>query len=109
MLVISTAWIGTAGILAIEGSYLPQIVRLYRLKRAEEVSLLFPALNLGGRLLALTYSLLMHDRVFTAGFLVGAVLRLTLLVEVAWYRRAAAKTDSSAPPPATMLREHLAR
>jgi lipid-A-disaccharide synthase-like uncharacterized protein len=86
---ISTAWIGTAGILAIEGSYLPQIVRLFRLKRAEEISLLFPALNLAGRLLALTYSLLRADQVFTLGFLFGAMLRLTLLLQVAWYRRLA--------------------
>jgi len=84
---ISIAWIGTVGILAIEGSYCPQIVRLYRLKRAEELSRLFPALNLFGRLLALVYSVLARDHVFAVGFLVGAMLRLTLLVQVAWYRR----------------------
>ena len=86
---ISSAWLGTAGILAIEGSYFPQIARLFRLKRAEELSLLFPALNLVGRLLALSYALLTKDHVFTVGFFVGALLRLTLLLQIAWYRRAA--------------------
>jgi lipid-A-disaccharide synthase-like uncharacterized protein len=77
-----------AGIVAIEGSYVPQIVRLARLKRAEELSLFFPGLNLVGRLLALTYSIVMRDHVFIAGFLLGAMLRLTLLLQVWWYRRA---------------------
>jgi lipid-A-disaccharide synthase-like uncharacterized protein len=84
---ISIAWVGMAGIVAIEGSYVPQIVRLFRLKRAEELSLLFPALNLFGRLLALVYSICTNDHVFIAGFLLGALLRLTLLLQVIWYRR----------------------
>jgi len=93
---VSMVWIGTAGIVAIEGSYVPQIVRLFRLKRSEELSLLFPALNLVGRLLALTYSLLAKDHVFTVGFFFGALLRLTLLLQIAWYRRAA--TMPAGPP-----------
>jgi uncharacterized protein with PQ loop repeat len=91
---ISSAWIGTLGIIAIEGSYLPQIVRLFRLKRAEELSLLFPGLNLAGRLLALTYSILTNDHVFIVGFLFGSMLRLTLLVQVAWYRGARKREPS---------------
>ncbi len=62
-------------------------MRLFRLKRAEELSLFFPGLNLVGRLLALGYSIVAHDHVFTVGFLIGSVLRLTLLLQVAWYRR----------------------
>jgi uncharacterized protein with PQ loop repeat len=92
---LPVTWLGTAGILAIEGSYFPQIARLYRLKRAEEVSLFFPALNLLGRLLALGYSVLTSEHVFTIGFLVGAVLRLTLLLQVAWYRRGEARRDGA--------------
>jgi uncharacterized protein with PQ loop repeat len=84
---IPMEWVGTAGVLAIEGSYLPQILRLFRLKRAEELSLFFPGLNFIGRLLALTYALVTRDHVFTAGFFLGALLRLTLLAQVAWYRR----------------------
>jgi lipid-A-disaccharide synthase-like uncharacterized protein len=82
-------WMGTLGIAAIEVSYLPQIARLYRMKRADELSLFFPSLNLVGRLLALSYALLSHEPVFIFGFLVGAALRATLLVQVAWYRRLA--------------------
>jgi lipid-A-disaccharide synthase-like uncharacterized protein len=79
--------LGTAGMVAMELSYVPQLVRLYRLKRAEEVSYLFAALNVVGRLIALAYSLLKGDPVFIGGFLVGTLLRGTLLVEVVWYRR----------------------
>ena len=90
-------WIGSVGILAIECSYIPQIARLFRLKRAEELSLFFPGLNLAGRLFALTYSVLTKDQVFTVGFLVGALLRLTLLLQVAWYRRVEARRAAAAP------------
>ncbi len=95
---LAVTWLGTAGILAIEGSYFPQIARLYRLKRAEEVSLFFPALNLVGRLLALAYSMATSEHVFTIGFLVGAVLRLTLLLQVAWYRRGERRKGAASPP-----------
>lgn len=80
-------WMGSVGFLAIEASYVPQIARLHRLKRAEEVSYLFPALNLFGRLLALVYSVCEHDDVFVSGFILGIALRLVLLAQVFWYRR----------------------
>ena len=80
-------WIGSAGIVAIEASYLPQIARLYRRKHADDVSIFFPGLNVTGRVLALIYSLVTHDTVFIAGFIVGILLRLVLLSQVAWYRR----------------------
>jgi lipid-A-disaccharide synthase-like uncharacterized protein len=79
-------WLGTLGMIAIEGSYLPQIWRLYRLKHAEDISVLFPSLNLAGRILALSYSLSAHEPVFTLGFLAGAMLRATLLAQVVAYR-----------------------
>jgi hypothetical protein len=84
---LGLAWLGGLGMLAIELSYVPQIVRLGRLKRADEVSYLFPALNLAGRLCALVYSISTGSSVFGVGFLVGASLRLTLLLQVACYRR----------------------
>jgi uncharacterized protein with PQ loop repeat len=101
-------WLGTLGIVAIEASYLPQIARLYRLKHADDISLFFPSLNLFGRLLALTYSFLASESVFTFGFLFGAALRLTLLLQVAWYRHSDIRrlVPSAAPSP---LREGLAR
>jgi lipid-A-disaccharide synthase-like uncharacterized protein len=79
-------FLGTAGLVAIEGSYLPQILRLHRLKRADDVSLFFPALNLAGRLLALSYALITQEHVFTVGLIVGVVLRATLLGQVVRYR-----------------------
>jgi lipid-A-disaccharide synthase-like uncharacterized protein len=94
---ISIQWVGTAGILAIEGSYVPQITRLYRLKRADEISLFFPGLNLAGRLLALAYSVVVGDHVFVLGFLLGALLRATLLLQVAWYRRVASRAEPFRP------------
>lgn len=79
--------IGSLGMIAVEASYLPQIARLARRKSADDVSLVFPLLNLAGRLLALGYSVAVGDRVFVAGFVIGACLRGALLVQVAYYRR----------------------
>lgn len=78
--------LGSVGLLAIEGSYLPQIARLYRLKRSEDVSLFFPALNLLGRVFALVYSASKGEHVFVAGLLLGIALRAALLAQVLWYR-----------------------
>ncbi|HEY1954554.1 MAG TPA: PQ-loop repeat-containing protein [Polyangiaceae bacterium] len=80
-------WLGSAGFLAIEASYVPQIARLFRLKRADEVSYFFPALNLIGRVLALVYSMSEHNTVFVSGFVLGISLRVVLLAQVFWYRR----------------------
>jgi len=83
-------WIlGTLGILAIEGSYLPQIFRLFRLKRADDVSVFFPLLNLIGRLFALMYSVSQHANGFSVGLMIGISLRAILLMQVLWYRRRA--------------------
>ncbi len=79
-------WLGGVGLVAIESSYLPQIARLYRLKRADHVSFFFPALNAIGRALALVYALAAHNPVFVSGFILGIALRVILLVQVAWYR-----------------------
>lgn len=81
--------LGSVGLLAIEGSYLPQIARLYRLKRSEDVSLFFPGLNLLGRVCALVYSASKGEHVFVAGLFLGIALRAVLLAQVLWYRRRA--------------------
>jgi lipid-A-disaccharide synthase-like uncharacterized protein len=78
--------LGALGLVCIEGSYLPQIVRLFRLKHAEDVSVFFPSLNLFGRGLAVVYSLAQHQPVFVVGFTVGIVLRGVLLAQVVYYR-----------------------
>lgn len=82
-------FLGSLGMIAIEASYIPQIARLFRLRRADDVSLFFPSLNALGRVLALTYSVLSHQPVFVVGFIVGLVLRCTLLAQVVWYRKLA--------------------
>ena len=83
-----TLWsiVGALGIALIELSYVPQINRLFRLKQADDISLLFPALNLSGRVLALIYALGVAEDVFALGFIVGIVLRGTLMFQVIWYR-----------------------
>jgi lipid-A-disaccharide synthase-like uncharacterized protein len=81
-----SALLGTLGMVAIEGSYVPQIARLFRLKHAEDVSVLFPSLNLFGRALAVAYSLSQGQSVFVFGFTVGILLRGVLLSQVVYYR-----------------------
>lgn len=78
--------IGSLAIVAMEASYLPQIYRLARRRSADDVSVVFPALNVVGRMLAVTYAMTRGDSVFVLGFLIGIVLRATLLVQVAYYR-----------------------
>lgn len=89
-------FLGSLGIVAIEASYVPQIVRLFRLRRADDVSVFFPSLNATGRVLALAYSILSHQPVFVVGFMVGLVLRCTLLAQVVWYRKLARRVDLDA-------------
>lgn len=112
----SFTWmLGTAGVIAIEGSYAPQLLRLYRLKRADEISYLFPGLNFCGRVLALSYSMLVSNSVFTGGFILGCTLRLALLAQVYWYRHGGRRPDpvdlavpSAAPPPESSALPSLA-
>lgn len=83
---LGIALLGTLGIVAMESSYVPQLWRLFRVKHAEEVSLLLPGLSLGGRLCAIAYAHSQGQQVFVAGFLVGVLLRAGLLSQVAYYR-----------------------
>jgi lipid-A-disaccharide synthase-like uncharacterized protein len=97
----SFTWLlGGLGMVAVEGSYAPQLLRLYKLKRADEISYFFPGLNFCGRLLALAYSVLRSDQVFTVGFILGCALRLALLCQVYWYRHGGRRPDAPAAEPA---------
>jgi len=78
--------IGLLGMLAIEASYLPQIYRLQKKKRAEHISAFFPGLNLTGRLFALSYSFHLGQAVLGFGFLVGVLLRAVFLIQVVYYQ-----------------------
>ena len=80
------AVVGAAGIWCIEASYLPQLLRLWRTKQSDDISPFFPALNLLGRLLAMVYTVSLGESVLAVGFLVGAVFRLTFLIQVLAYR-----------------------
>src|SRR5690242_6583228 len=79
-------WAGSLGFLLIESSYVPQILKLFQLKEAEEFSVLFPSANLLGRIFAVTYSLAKGDQVFVWGLALGITLRIILLSQVVWYR-----------------------
>lgn len=71
----------------IEASYVPQIVRLYRTKKAKDLSTFFPLMNAGGRILGLTYTGFTGEIVLALGFLAGILLRVTLLFQVWYYKR----------------------
>lgn len=87
--------LGALAMLMIEVSYLPQILKLYRIKNADDFSIMFPLLNAGGRGLGVVYTGLNGDLVIALGFVLGILLRLTLLVQVWYYRRL--KQQAAAP------------
>ena len=89
----SIAIIGALGLWLVEGSYLPQLWRLYRMKEAEEFSLMFSGLNLVGRLAGFAYALTVGQAVFGWFFLVGASLRGVLLFQVFYYRARKRRID----------------
>ena len=88
MLLSLTIWkiVASLGIWLIELSYVPQIARLYRRKTTDDISLLFPGLNLLGRLMAMSYSIHIGEQVFAIGFMIGSLMRSTLLAQVVYYR-----------------------
>ena len=87
------SWIGASGIWLVEASYLPQIWKLYRIKEAYEFSFMFPALNIAGRLAGLMLSIQNGSAIFSAFFLVGILLRLTLFGQVVYYRAKGNKAE----------------
>lgn len=101
MLLSLTVWkiLGSLGIWLIELSYVPQITKLYRRKTTQDISLLFPGLNLAGRLLAMGYSMAIGEQIFAIGFMLGSLMRATLLFQVIYYRwlrpRIARPTEAS--------------
>lgn len=79
--------VGALAMLMIEASYVPQIYKLYRDKNAEDFSIFFPLLNAGGRGLGVLYTGMNGDLVIAMGFVLGIVLRVTLLTQVWYYKR----------------------
>jgi len=78
--------VGTLAILIIESSYLPQIVKLWRVKEAEEFHLFFPTMNATGRVLAIIYQWHTGGLVFAWGFAVGVLMRLFIVGQVIYYQ-----------------------
>ena len=95
-------FVGALGIVAMEASYVPQIVRLWRRGQAHDMSIFFPGLNVLGRMLAVTYAIVKHEPVFGVGFLFSILVRGTLLVQVASLklREHRIRTFQTAPPEA---------
>ena len=70
----------------IECAYIPQLLRLLRLKEANAISLFFPTLSVAGRLLAIAYMAHQGENIFAVGICVGVVLRGAFLGQVAYYK-----------------------
>src|SRR5258706_13719835 len=79
--------VAVAAFWLVECSYLPQLYRLYQRKTADEISVLFPTMNLVGRLLLVGYSLHAGTAVLALGFMFGVLVRAVFLGEVTYYRR----------------------
>ena len=78
--------VSVAAFVLIEFSYMPQIIRLHRMKEAHEFHLLYPLLNLLGRILGLIAGIATHRQDISVGFAMGILVRLTLLWQVLYYR-----------------------
>jgi hypothetical protein len=74
------------GFVIIEGAYPPQIVRLFRRKEAEAISVFFPIMSLLGRVLIMTQTIATGERAMSIGLLAGIALRAILVSQVLYYR-----------------------
>lgn len=80
------AGVAIAATVIIELAYLPQLARLVKLKEANAISLLFPALSVVGRLFAIAYMVHKGENIFATGICVGVFLRGSFLGLVAYYK-----------------------
>ncbi|MBI5396200.1 MAG: hypothetical protein HZA91_12965 [Verrucomicrobia bacterium] len=70
----------------IECAYIPQLLRLLRLKEANAISLFFPMLSVAGRLLAIGYMAHKGENIFAVGICIGVLLRGMFLAQVGYYK-----------------------
>lgn len=70
----------------VESSYIPQIVRLYRIKHAEEISVLWPSLNLAGRAVNIVITWYAGLTFFSMAVVFGLILRASFFTQVLYYR-----------------------
>jgi len=78
--------LGVAATAIIECAYIPQLLRLLKLKEANAISLFFPALSVLGRLLAIAYMAHRGENIFAGGICVGVLLRSAFLGQVGYYK-----------------------
>ena len=74
------------GCAAVETCYLPQLARLYRLKESEEISLIFPTLNVLGRVTTVLCLAHLGQHIFAFWITIGLLLRSSFLGQVIYYR-----------------------
>lgn len=79
-------WVVFVGILLVESSYVPQLIRLNRVKTTGEISFWFPFMNLVGRLIVMVYSFWIQQQVLGFGILLGIIFRTVFFVQVFWYK-----------------------
>ena len=79
--------IGTTGSLIICLSALPQIMKTYRTKRADDLSISYLAILLLGMTLILVYASHTGDLIFIFGNLISILLTLFLIALLLRYRR----------------------
>lgn len=79
--------LSVVGLYVVELSYVPQLWRLYKLKKADEFSYYFPFMNIFGRMCGVIVAMNSHQNIFGWFFLVGIALRTGFLLEVTYYRR----------------------
>ena len=91
--------IGLLGMLAIEASYVPQIIKLYKTQKAGDVSPLFPGMNLLGRVMAFSYSMHLGQAILGFGFFIGMTLRAVFLVQVLYYQNLSQKLSPNGQRP----------
>jgi MtN3 and saliva related transmembrane protein len=75
----STDYIGLIAGLLVTGSLVPQIMRVFRLKSAREISVLYTTLLLAGTALWLTYGVMLGLKPIIFWNSIGLVLTMTLL------------------------------
>lgn len=79
-------WVVFVGILLVESSYVPQLIRLYRVKTTAEISFWFPFMNLVGRLIVMVCSFWIQQQVLGFGVLLGIIFRTVFFVQVFYYK-----------------------
>jgi MtN3 and saliva related transmembrane protein len=69
------------------GSFFPQVIRVYRIRSAHEISLFFTILFLVGDLLWMSYGIYLHDLPIVLWNIMGALLAAALLIAKLKYGR----------------------